>query len=291
MNAQPPPPPPEAEVENLAAKLGIDLSFNKRRLGQELANAFVEDATYRAQDEMKKKAILCSRDYQEFKNFVACAEQKCVTSKEMTQWHESLKFAKKKYNTVASGASGAAQPSWRTLATKKKKKKKKKKKNPAGKNKMAGDGAAGNDDEKDDDADDVDDGGLSKLRSAGIEPPKRAADYERGWRRCRTNAERYRLWISTPIALLEGMYQTEIDSIHLGSVLDAVAAAFDPADAGRVLESFEVVARSERFGLTLGFMNDEDRTRAAQVCEKLSAALDGDDDRARITALRTAFGL
>ena len=75
----------------LANKLGLDLGFNKSNLQKELSNACLTEEKRLAVDNMKKKAIHTARSYKEFENFVACATQKCVTSREMAQFEQSLK--------------------------------------------------------------------------------------------------------------------------------------------------------------------------------------------------------
>mmetsp|Transcript_28863 Transcript_28863/g.33543 ORF Transcript_28863/g.33543 Transcript_28863/m.33543 type:complete len:418 (-) Transcript_28863:163-1416(-) len=59
----------------------INVSFLQREIMQDL----VHDAKYYAEDEMKKKAILTSKDYDEFKNFVSCSQLKPVNGSEMGQ--------------------------------------------------------------------------------------------------------------------------------------------------------------------------------------------------------------
>jgi hypothetical protein len=54
-------------------------------LKSEIKQHIQEDRTYRAVDDMKKKAIHKAGSYEEFKNFVACAEQRPVTSSEMDE--------------------------------------------------------------------------------------------------------------------------------------------------------------------------------------------------------------
>ena len=62
--------------------------INVNLLKKEIVLNLQEDKTYAAVDTMKKKAIHVAQSYDEFRNFVACAEQKCVTSKEMEELKE-----------------------------------------------------------------------------------------------------------------------------------------------------------------------------------------------------------
>jgi hypothetical protein len=56
------------------AALLPDGSLNVSLLSKEVADNLDEDEKYHAVDEMKKRAIHMSKDYDEFKNFVACAQ-------------------------------------------------------------------------------------------------------------------------------------------------------------------------------------------------------------------------
>lgn len=59
----------------------IDASGNVdlRRLQRELSDALVADRHYKATDAMKKRAITQAKNYDEFKDMVACATLKPVT--------------------------------------------------------------------------------------------------------------------------------------------------------------------------------------------------------------------
>jgi hypothetical protein len=52
------------------------MSVDKSKLEKELSSAFVTDAKRKAEDTMKKKAILTARSYDEFRHLVAAATQK-----------------------------------------------------------------------------------------------------------------------------------------------------------------------------------------------------------------------
>jgi hypothetical protein len=70
----------------------------RKRLTKELITGLKEDDKRRKVDDMKKRAILTSKSYEEFKNFVACADQKSVSSKEMADFRQSIKTAKVQFN-------------------------------------------------------------------------------------------------------------------------------------------------------------------------------------------------
>jgi len=58
-------------------------NLNVSLLKSEIKHDLSSDATYKAVDAMKKKAIHTATSYDEFKNFVACAEQKPLDRGEM----------------------------------------------------------------------------------------------------------------------------------------------------------------------------------------------------------------
>lgn len=59
----------------------VNVSLIEREIAQDLS----ADARYHAEDGMKKRAIHMSKDYDEFKNFVACSQLKPVPSHDMGQ--------------------------------------------------------------------------------------------------------------------------------------------------------------------------------------------------------------
>lgn len=66
-------------------------NINAQFLSKELQQALEEDVRYKQTDNMKKRAVKVSTDYNEFKAMVACAHLKKLTSKEV----ESLSHVKK----------------------------------------------------------------------------------------------------------------------------------------------------------------------------------------------------
>ena len=74
----------------LKSPLDSSGNLNVSLLKTEIKSDLASDATYKAVDAMKKKAIHTAQSYDEFKNFVACAEQKPLDRGEM----ESLKQQK-----------------------------------------------------------------------------------------------------------------------------------------------------------------------------------------------------
>ena len=58
-------------------------SLDMRKLERELATAVETEDRRQRIDDMKKRAIVAARDYDEFRHLVACANQKTVTRQEM----------------------------------------------------------------------------------------------------------------------------------------------------------------------------------------------------------------
>lgn len=71
-------------------------NINSKYLTKELKEALEADVHYRQTDNMKKRAVKVSTDYNEFKAMVACAHLKKLTSKEV----ESLSHVKKGWQKV-----------------------------------------------------------------------------------------------------------------------------------------------------------------------------------------------
>ena len=55
-----------------------DGELNTKLIESELVTAIEDDRTYRITDDAKKKHIATAASYDEFRNFVACADQKRV---------------------------------------------------------------------------------------------------------------------------------------------------------------------------------------------------------------------
>ncbi|KAF0692644.1 Aste57867_16283 [Aphanomyces stellatus] len=66
-------------------------AFDTAALQQELAQALEEDRKYKLTDEMKKRAIHTAGSYDEFRNFVLCADLKPVSSKELQNLSRSAR--------------------------------------------------------------------------------------------------------------------------------------------------------------------------------------------------------
>jgi succinate dehydrogenase/fumarate reductase flavoprotein subunit len=80
-------------------------NINANYLSKELQQALEDDVRFKQTDNMKKRAVKVSTDYNEFKNMVAAAHLKKLTSKEV----ESLSHVKKGWQkTVQKDKSASA---------------------------------------------------------------------------------------------------------------------------------------------------------------------------------------
>ncbi|EQC39828.1 hypothetical protein SDRG_03248 [Saprolegnia diclina VS20] len=77
-------------------------TFDTASLQKELAQALDEDRKYKATDEMKKRAIHTAASYDEFKNFVLCADLKPVSSKELQNLSKSERQRNRLYHKKSS---------------------------------------------------------------------------------------------------------------------------------------------------------------------------------------------
>lgn len=75
----------------MSSIIDADGNINSNYLTKELQQALEEDVKYKQTDNMKKRAVKVSTDYNEFKAMVACAHLKKLTPKEV----ESLSHVKK----------------------------------------------------------------------------------------------------------------------------------------------------------------------------------------------------
>ncbi|ETW07598.1 hypothetical protein H310_02074 [Aphanomyces invadans] len=72
-------------------------AFDTAALQKELALALEEDRKYKLTDEMKKRAIHTAASYDDFRNFVLCADLKPVSSKELQNLSKSERKRNRMY--------------------------------------------------------------------------------------------------------------------------------------------------------------------------------------------------
>jgi hypothetical protein len=89
----------------MSSLVGKGGSLNTTMIQKELVTALAEDHNYKITDEAKKKHISTASSYDEFKNFVACADQKRVSNAEMESLSKPEKGWKSKTN-LALGQTG-----------------------------------------------------------------------------------------------------------------------------------------------------------------------------------------
>jgi len=170
--------------------------LNTGRIQKELVTALKEDRSYRITDEAKKKHIATAASYDEFRHFVACADQKRVSNKDM----ESLAKPPKGWQMKTNLATGKAAGHEKALRSRRH------------------------------------DGGGAEAAAAGggariAEPfptaaPKNPMAFERDWRRhCPTPELKLRYLALCGGAGLRKVFKTECDVALLGSVLGCLADA------------------------------------------------------------------
>lgn len=86
-------------------RLDANGNVDTTHLQRELNSALEFDILYKKRDNMKKKAVKISKDYEEFKNYVACAHLKTLSRKEV----ESLAATKKGWQKKSTIQKNSAQ--------------------------------------------------------------------------------------------------------------------------------------------------------------------------------------
>ncbi|KAF0774872.1 hypothetical protein AaE_001428, partial [Aphanomyces astaci] len=74
-------------------------AFDTAALQKELVIALEEDRKYKLTDDMKKRAIHTAASYDDFRNFVLCADLKPVSSKELQNLSKSERKRNRGYQT------------------------------------------------------------------------------------------------------------------------------------------------------------------------------------------------
>ena len=207
-------------------------------------------------DDAKKKHIATAASYDEFRNFVACAEQKRVTRAEM----DSLSKPEKGWQTRSKLATGTAGGSKRSAAG------------------LTGrrSGAAAAREKS-----------ATLLSESGFPSvaPKSPQAFERDWRRHCPNRELKMRYLSLcGPECLRKIFKTEMDVSLLGQVIGALAetaraceqgteSALPPEVHGAIalelLATAEALPRTGRFSLNVQFMDASDKTNVVCLLEWL----------------------
>lgn len=240
--------------------------FSIKSLERELASAVENEATRRAVDEMKKKAIKSAGSYDDFKNLVACAQQKPVDSGSLLTFG-AAKCTRNR--TAAIGVAGSSVGSGSSAHE------------PAP---LAAVSAA--------------------LSASPVPLPANVHEFTRDWARaCATPAAKYAYVAAVPPKRLRRIFGGELDSAILSAVgacfadvlrdlcAGVAVAGCDTPPAGvaaRMLAVLNVFASVDRFGLTLGLLTPSDVTVLRAVFDGLHALC---ADAAAVHAVRGTYGL
>ena len=215
---------------------GDDGENLRRGLGRELRAALEFDDAYAKTDEMKKRAIHTARDYDEFRNMVACATLTPVSSKELA----SLRQGKRGWNHAAAARRGGAGSREGPVRQRR------------GKAKAA------------------------LRRGVPEQAPRTGMEFLRDWRRCCATPEQKRAYLSVVgPSTFEQLFRADLDAHVLAQVLSALHGAPAEADsaAAMPLEAWLLaISRTGRFDLNMAFLDNDER---AQATELLQRCVDG----------------
>jgi len=237
--------------------------LNTTHIQKELISALAEDHTYRVTDEAKKRHIGTAASYDEFRHFVACADQKRVSRAEMESLSQPQKGWQVKTN-LATGSSRIAQT---------------KKSGRSSRQLKHGE------------------------RFEAVFPgdaPKNSMAFERDWRRHCTTPElklKY-LRLCGPKAIRR-IFKTEVDIRLLVQIFGALSQNLPGAAVGNVanlspgetLSFLDAIAGTGRFSLNMQFLDDGDRGHVRgllawlEMDSALSASADLKKTRAQYMAL------
>ena len=150
--------------ESSSVALDNNGNVQTEKLQKELQQALQGDIKYKQVDSMKKRAIRVAKSYDEFKGMVACAHLKTLTSAEV----QSLSDVKKGWKT---GHLSSQNPENSILE--------KEKSAREDQSRLENCGLLS---------------GPSEVRGGdrGVKIPKTSMDFERDWRRLKTDQDRYR---------------------------------------------------------------------------------------------------
>ena len=189
---------------------------------------------------MKKRAIHTARDYDEFRNMVACATLTPVSSKELA----SLRQGKRGWNHAAAARRGGAGS----------------REGPArqrrGKAKAA------------------------LWRGVPEQAPRTVMEFLRDWRRCCGTPEQKRAYLSVvgPSAF-EELFRADLDAQVLAQVLSALHGAAAEADSAAAipLEAWLLaISRTGRFDLNMAFVDKDERAQATELLRRCVDEAKGD---------------
>lgn len=185
------------------------------------------DKTYKAVDAMKKKAIHTSANYEEFKNFVDCASQVPVTSKEMLEL-------------------GQKNSAWTIRKTRhqihKERSKKLSKSNGTRGGKKGSDSGPG-----------------SSSQSFPTQPPKSSMEFSRDWKRhCKGLSEKSDYLKLCGLSACKDLWKVEIEVDVLSALIEVFSQRAALSWSGSdLLEWLLMVPTCGRFSLTCAFLEQK----------------------------------
>jgi hypothetical protein len=230
------------------------------RLAKDLSEAFAIDAKYKAEDDMKKRAIVTARSYDEFKNLVAAAQLKPIDAGDIAR-----KSATHANRSLLSSGSCVARDA------------------PLGFDLRGGRAAEG----------------LAASRpllsATPTGPPANGAEFDRAWRRLpKERPDRAAFLAALGEPSLARIFTLDVDGELLGDVLAVLAEAAASGEGGATAVSPAVAARlvlaltrSQGFPLARDLLSKRDLAAAAALRDAAAAAGSGDD----ATALSAQFEL
>ena len=245
-----------------SSALQNDGALNLASLEREMVDALVEDKRHDRVDTMKKKAIVKSRDYDEFKAFVACAEDGLsgISRAELDEL-------------------GKPQRGWETMNKANQMTTDKAKARRSRGKRRARDGSSG-----------ASGGGGKAAIGAKDGLPANMAEFDREWKRhCKTGEKRRAYLATVGPANFAALFRLEIAPALLGQVLVALGgddAAAAPGDA--CLAWGEALAATGGFGLNVHFLESADEAAAVAALVGAAAAAEG-APADRVAALRKAW--
>mmetsp|Transcript_14689 Transcript_14689/g.17489 ORF Transcript_14689/g.17489 Transcript_14689/m.17489 type:complete len:306 (-) Transcript_14689:179-1096(-) len=233
-------------------------NLNTNLIQKELVTALAEDRTYKVTDDAKKKHISTASSYDEFRHFVACADQKRVTHAEMESLSKPEKGWQKKTN-LALGQTGK-QPKNKSFKDKNNKSKNSSK-NSISKN-------------------------FPEI------PPKNPMEFEREWRRhCKTSELKLKLLIFCGPKQLSLIFKNEIDVGLLGQIIkcfDDIIKIIENTDKtnnidnsymipnniqNEILSILMIIPKTGRFKLNVQFLDEKDKFHLRKVIEWIESYL------------------
>lgn len=104
-------------------------------------------------------------------------------------------------------------------------------------------------------------------------PPQSSQEFTRIWRGLKSEpSRRCQYLLATGPKLLGQFFSSGADAI-LGDALVALAAGYQPEDAGAVLAVLDALAQTPRFGLTLEFLSDTERKAGTDVIARIASGV------------------